>query len=231
MDFTKFISLIDSRTLYFTRADKFEDPFEGSLPKINITSRKFVPLSVPEVDHENYLAAVHALGLIGHNWRRFTAINCWHENEHESAAMWKLYLKSDEGIAIQSTYKLLKESIIDEENVYIGKVNYIDYEKGYIDARNILNAFFHKRKSFEHEREIRALIMKLPLRGTGNMNSEKDTIINGLKIKVDVEKLIQNVYIAPNSPQWFSDLVDAVVKKYSYNFRINHSHLNNSPLY
>ena len=29
MDFTKFVLLIDSRRLYFTRADKFDDPFEG----------------------------------------------------------------------------------------------------------------------------------------------------------------------------------------------------------
>ena len=32
------------------------------------------------------------------------AINCWHLNDHESAAMWKLYLKSNEGIVIQSTF-------------------------------------------------------------------------------------------------------------------------------
>ena len=24
------------------------------------------------------------------------AVNCWHLNEHESAAMWKVYLKSNE---------------------------------------------------------------------------------------------------------------------------------------
>ena len=29
LDFTKLVSLVDSRRLYFTRADKFEDPFEG----------------------------------------------------------------------------------------------------------------------------------------------------------------------------------------------------------
>ena len=39
--------------------------------------------------------------------RDCTAVNCWHINEHESAAMWDLYLKSNEGIAIQSTYQKL----------------------------------------------------------------------------------------------------------------------------
>ena len=42
MDFTKLVSLIDSLRLYFTRADKFEDPFEGSFPKINVAARRKV---------------------------------------------------------------------------------------------------------------------------------------------------------------------------------------------
>jgi len=33
LDFTKFLSLIDSSCLYFTRVDRFDDPFEGSRPK------------------------------------------------------------------------------------------------------------------------------------------------------------------------------------------------------
>ena len=47
MDFTKLVSLIDSRRLYFTRADKFADPFEGSWPKINVLAREFVPEDIP----------------------------------------------------------------------------------------------------------------------------------------------------------------------------------------
>ena len=39
MDFTKFVSFIDSRTLYFTRADKFGDAFEGSWPKMNVCAK------------------------------------------------------------------------------------------------------------------------------------------------------------------------------------------------
>jgi len=45
--FTKFVSLIDSRRLYFTRADKFDDPFEGSWPKMNVVARQYVPPEIP----------------------------------------------------------------------------------------------------------------------------------------------------------------------------------------
>src|SRR5258705_185923 len=33
----------------------------------------------------------------------------WHMNEFESAAMWQLYANFDEGIAIRSTYKRLRD--------------------------------------------------------------------------------------------------------------------------
>jgi len=55
---------------------------------------------------------------INRNWPKFNAINCWHMNDHESAAMWKLYLKSDEGIAIQSTYRKLKDAITDDDEIF-----------------------------------------------------------------------------------------------------------------
>ena len=109
LDFTKLVSLIDTRRLYFTRSDKFDDPFEGSWPKPNVEERKYIPTALPAEGQNKYLEVMNKLGYINKNWRRYMAVNCWHANEHESAAMWKLYLKSDEGIAIQSTYSKYKK--------------------------------------------------------------------------------------------------------------------------
>lgn len=230
MDFTKLVSLIDTRRLYFTRADRFEDPFEGSWPKINVEARKYAPENLPAEEQQKYLDTMKGMSNIIKNWRRYTALNCWHENEHESAAMWKIYLKSDEGIAIQSTYSKLKKSITDDEIVHIGRVKYIDYEKEYIDANNSLAAFVHKRRSFEHEREIRALVTKWPI-VDGTLDFSIDTIIDGLPIKVDMETLIENIYVAPTAPKWFADLVDGVVKRYGYRFEVVQSKLYSSPLF
>ena len=33
MDFTKFVSLLETRSLFFVRADSFTDPFEGTWPR------------------------------------------------------------------------------------------------------------------------------------------------------------------------------------------------------
>ena len=60
----------------------------------------------------------------------------------------KLYLKSDEGVAIQSTFKRLKENFNQKESrpVYIGKVRYIDYEKDVMSQSGALSPFIYKKK-------------------------------------------------------------------------------------
>jgi len=144
--------------------------------------------------------------------------------------MWKLYLKSDEGIAIQSTYKKLKRSLIDEEQIFLGVVKYIDYEKEWIDDGNMLSPFVHKRKSYEHEQEVRALVIKWPTDEQG-FEFDNETIVDGLRIKTDIETLIERIYVAPSTPNWFSELVKAVVNRYGYEFKVEHSKLNEKPLF
>ena len=39
MDFTKFVNLLDTSKLFFPRADKLGDPFEGSFPRGNVMLR------------------------------------------------------------------------------------------------------------------------------------------------------------------------------------------------
>src|SRR5208283_5194086 len=83
-------------------------------------------------------------------------VNCWHMNEVESAAMWKIYSTSKDSVCLQTTFARLRD-VLPEDDVYIGVVNYISYDRDMIPDDNGLWPLFHKRKSFEHERELRAL--------------------------------------------------------------------------
>lgn len=226
MDFTKFISLIEKKEIYFTRADKFEDPFEGSLPMrtfdirnrfLACTSEEERKLRIKECKRKNKAQ------------RRHVAINCWHENEFESTAMWKLYLESDKGIAIQSTYKLLKNSFIEGNKIFLGKVTYIDFTKESTKFYDHFEQFCIKRKSFEHEKEIRALITNLSF-GNNDLDLSKP-LPDGLGISVNLEKLIQNIYVAPNSPNWILKLVKNTVERCGYKFKVKKSHLDKRPLF
>jgi len=87
MDFTKLVSLIDTRQLYFTRSDKFDDRFEGSLPRRNVEARKIIPNYIPDELKYVYENLMNSSIDINKNWKRYMAVNCWHANEYESAAM------------------------------------------------------------------------------------------------------------------------------------------------
>ena len=227
MDFTKFVSMLDSGNLQFSRADKLEDPFEGSFPKINTGVAQPLPTGFSEDAREGYNKCIVEKR---EKMKAYTAINCWHRNDHESLAMWKLYLKSDEGIAISSTWRKLKTSIIDNEAVIGGEVNYIDYESySKLDPDSIFSQFFCKRISFSYEQEIRLIVSKSVEFLVDNTAAPIPA--EGLKIKVALHDLIESIYVAPKTPEWIQRLVENVTKKYTYGFPIINSKIDDTPLF
>lgn len=212
MDFTKFIYLLENESLYFARADKFDDPFEGSYSKQNVQNRNFI--------YRNTSAEI--IKNLSKQDIECTFMNCWNLNDYESAAMWKLYSSSNEGISIQSTFKRLTECFQKDNNysTFIGKVKYIDYDTDCFSDVNWLYPFVHKRKQFESEQEIRAVIQEYWLIGK-----------NGIDVPIDLEMLIEKIYISPTSPDWFSDLVKSITKKYGINKDIVKSSLSDDPVF
>ena len=63
--------------------------------------------------------------------RDYTMINSWCLSEHESISMWDRYADKD-GLAILSDVSSLKSSFTGDEEVYIGVVHYIDYQRDLI---------------------------------------------------------------------------------------------------
>ena len=150
-------------------------------------------------------------------------INCWHSNQHESAAMWKIYLKSDEGIAVRSTFDRLARCFDEDDKlnqVCIGRVDYLDYDNAEIPMNNAFYPFVSKRVSFAHEREVRAVIM-MPAANEAP----------GLNIHVDLATLVEEVVLAPFSPVWIRELAAAVLRRYSLEAPLRQSRLGEDPLY
>lgn len=231
MDFTKLISLLDTGALFLSRADKLGDPFEGSLPHINVATRIAQYAQISPQSIESILQQAEQRGLINEQLRRSVAVNCWHMNSHESAAMWKLYLKSDEGIAIQSSFRRLRDSIQEESDVYVGCVKYIDYDREWFSMDNIFNPFVYKRKSFEHERELRVVAPVLVPAEPGGTAFSKPSMEHGINIKVNLHSLVDNVYVAPGTPSWFKDLVASAIERYGFSFSVHQSKLSDKPLW
>jgi len=142
--------------------------------------------------------------LAGIDYRKFVFVNCWHMSEYESGALWRLYLKSDEGIAIQSTRSDMHSSL-QGQNVWTLPVRYIDYADDDPAMPTRMAAFRFKRKCFEHERELRAIVY-LDVQG----EAAKPPDVRGISIDVDLDQLIAAVYVAPTAPDWLLDLTARV---------------------
>ena len=223
LDFTKLASQLDKQALFFIRADKLSDPFEGSYSKANIKLRPIIYKDIPKKSQEQFPDIYKKI-------KRSMFVNCWHINEGESAAMWKLYLKSDEGVAIQSTFKRLTESFNDylEDEVCIGKVRYIDYENEWLPEGNLFYPFLHKRKSFEHEHELRAIIL---YSGDEGIDLTRESSDLGMHIPVNLDILIEKIFVSPTAPKWFNDLITSIIAKYNLKKEVIQSSLANDPVY
>jgi len=229
LDFTKFVSLLDRQALFFCRADKLSDPFEGSFSKANLELRRGnyerMPKLAQEMMDKRCDPSLKEM-------KKVTCINCWHINEYEFAAMWKLYLKSKEGIAVQSTWKRLKESFNKQDEIVIGKVEYRDYRVEVVPEYHPIFAFFSKRKSFEYERELRAAIQSLSVAfNQREIDKTGQEIGDGKYVPVDLGILIKKIFVSPKAPKWFTKLVKSVVAKYNVSKEVSQSSLSSDPIY
>ena len=224
MSFTKFASLLAKSSLFFARADKLGDPFEGSLSNVTIQLRPVVHKDIPE--EYRTLLPNHIKDM-----RRYVLVSCWHENEQESDAMWKLYSGHGEGIAIKTDFHSLKDSLTGGEHVFIGRVNYVDYDTTYIRENDPIAALMHKRKSFQHENEVRAVIYE-PYRSGGQIIvGGPDVYKTGTYHQVDIPTLIREVIVPPYSEDWFTELVQTTAETYGLQVPVTRSSLAALPVW
>ncbi len=226
MNLAKFISTLQGQALYFARADRMNDEFEGSISRSTQLARHTL---LEAAGLENFAAVSDFVGQAGKDFRSYIYLNCWHMNDHESAAMWDIYLGGEpQGIAVRSTYRRLTESITDQREVIIGVVNYVDFNTEAIPDRNALHRYLYKRKSFEHEQELRALHI-------GHREKEDGTAgplgVDGVPVAVDLDRLVDAVYVSPRAMPWFSELIRTELERYGRNWSVLHSSLDEPAVY
>lgn len=238
MDFTKFIDLIENSSIFFPIVDLFEDKLEGVHNAIgendfyDITNEgKFIRIDKP-LDYrqeENSSKFKSFLSRLVEEIRTSVGISCWRISQHESHAMWKVFLNSNEGVAIKTTPKDFIESIQvqnDFQNTYLGKVKYIDYKNDKVPIDNMFNALFHKNIYFEHEKELRILLYEVNnnKKPTFDLRNLKAMTPPGVSVSLDYKKMIKEVVVSPYAPKWFFDLIKKLlVGKYELNVPINWS--------
>ncbi len=219
MDIPSFLSLLTSNSLTFVRADLFEDKYEGKLPRPTAAL----------IDHQMNLQINN--GEVKPMCRKFSEIldrdnkniflNCWCKANHEMVHMWKIYSKEN-GIAIETTYERLKNSIVSTEAVYPTEIQYLDYKRDIVDWKsNGLTAFTIKRKEYQSENEFRLLIAYPRILEDQLKNFKTHEQINPVReklysetpvihCKVNISDLITRIYISPYAPKWYFEVIKNV---------------------
>ncbi len=206
LDLSKFLDLLLHKQLFMARSDKFEDQYEGTFSEP--TYKEIRKLSENNPKFLEYYK----------EHRKNVVISSWHINEVESFAMWQIFTKDNEGLAIQSTIGRIQDALRLELHYEqnIGEVNYIDYKTEHIPFNDTFFPFLFKRKAFNYEKEVRIIT---------DASSREKTINEGLKINVDVQRLVEKIYIHPKSENWYKKLVFELMNRLDMDFDIGVSDL------
>ncbi len=213
MDLARFLALIDQKGLYFSRLHELVDTWEGAWSASDPLFRR---------DPEYMQLAASQLT------SSVPLVSCWHENETESVAMWKLYVSGKEGVAIKTNVSSLIDLFSVGREMKLGRVLYRDindfqhspevfvFEDGRCtsstDVLPLERSVFRKNMGYRHEQEVRAVIYdtycaRQAIFSAGNLR----TIELGLKepegppgvnVPVDLALLIQEIVVSPAFPSW-----------------------------
>ncbi len=226
IDLEKFNDMLETRSLFFCRTDKFSDPFEGSIPKNEFEYRA-------EQGQDYGMARIHR------KLKKFTLINCWHINDNESDAMWRLYLKTNEGVAIQTTVGKLCNALDKSTFIFrVSKVRYINYDTDIwyhkmdypVSGYNFYVPLIHKRIEFSHENEFRILF------DIENEDQYEDYWANqpdpmGKKFEVDINKIIDKVILPSTADEKVEEKVKQIMNRNNFNCDLCYSKLKDEPYY
>ena len=241
----KLIDFLETKSLHFARVDTLDDPFEGSWTIRNKIANE---LQIREMLKEagkignplDYNADTFRSSFeeSTRTQRQYTYVNCWHGGDDENAAMWKLYGTSSGSVAIQSTYQELvnaipAKTVVDKDTVgpaHIGKVQYKNYMDGvdFITGGNAMAPFMCKRREFEHEKEVRAIVWAYGRMPNYYRKTGGDTP-TGFKVGVNLDDLVDSIRVQPSAPSWVRQSIESIVGRYGLTDKVISSQIDTNP--
>ena len=254
MNFAKLVSMLETRQLFFTRADKLDDPFEGAWSEPTLRQLDSLILHGDDKgrtdpatgdrylsEKETALSWKQIIGGYSQVERRFTLLNCWREGEHESEAMWNQTPRHGEKyeLAIKSDFKSLVYSFPSRSRVpnIVARVEYIPYQTKEMPL-SLAAPYFHKRMEFQDEREVRAIMSATPYvpdpahpdrDDVKAPDYSRDVCDVGLGYEVNPADLIHEVVVSPHAHSWLTELVAKVMERYGLNIPVSQSQLLGTP--
>ncbi|SEQ34555.1 hypothetical protein SAMN04488038_105297 [Solimonas aquatica] len=204
MSFAKFDWTIQNKCLWLCRADLLGDPWEMSLSgeQLRLVINRHPITPIGEAQRES--AEERAKRILG-LWRSRTFVCCWNKSQHESNALWKIYCKNPDGVALQTTHQKL-ESIKDRHSLH--PVTYpVPGSSNRTPTHTDLVT--KKRPMFSYEEEVRIVF---------HDESNEAGTANGVRLEFDLD-LIESIRVHPEAGEAFFEVVTNIVQTYAPKFR------------
>lgn len=219
MDTAKFLHLLHSQTLHFTRGDQFEDKYEGAFTS---SLRDAIKRSYEENDIQfTYPEFKRRL-------RERVYLNCWHLGPDDNMAMWKIYGQSSSSVAITTTVKKLRDVLKSAKlRYYIGiaKVEYIKHWRDPdIRIAPYSNVFSYKAVPYRFEQEVRVIL------DCFDQTFEHENTDECVRAPVALRRMLRSIVVAPDAKDWFRDLLRDVTKAHGLSTPIRRSQLARTPI-
>jgi hypothetical protein len=226
MDLPRFVSMLASDELWFTKAATCDDPNEGFC-KIVPSARLGLEsgglrVGPPEqvLAEMRSLFAAEADDVCG-NARDHLYVNSWCL-EFESMAIWEIYATRGCGLAVRSSvgqYRQAARFDVRADQYDFGKVTYDDDLESSVEIQrdfrsgalpvgsglwpHVLKLSFHKHSCYRYENEWRAALAEF-------YRPE----IKGVPVKFDMGQLISAVYVGPRADNFFYAAVKSIMNKF-----------------
>lgn len=202
----RFLDLIETRKLFFTRVDTFSDPNE-----FPITAKDAQAFHMNIGDYKNEFERI----------KRQTYVNCWRIDANESFGMWSAYSDLETGIAIKTQAGKLIAAYTErygEYSITIGKVRYIDEKMEMVQIPgmplNIFYNIFAKTKPYEYENELR-------LAFEDSVNKDKEHLC----IDINPHTLIEEIRVGAKAHPLYVRMVECILKENSINVPVIKSNI------
>lgn len=217
LSLSKFMDLLDTSALYFRRIDCFEDQLEATQPD---GASFFAKTTENPWQLYELLCVDKQLNI----YKNMTFANCWHINDRDNPDMWHTYVMShgNEGVAIQTCFRNLADSFNTDRVLTNLKMKYIDYHTCFLDYSfpNYPEYLSIKDKQFEYENELRIITLEkeYPQFDADLMGMDYNKQINthkGEHIKIELQTLIQSIYLSPNSTLRFREHIEQLLLKHN----------------
>lgn len=211
----KFLCLLTSSQLFFSQASSFEDLFEGDYG--DAAKQKIRE----QYGDGQYLRDYNTYDFL----RDHTYISCWHENQHESDAMWKLY---GNAVAVKARFSNISDLLTwsETEVKYSGRVHYIDFSTEHVNVESSYLPYFFKRLSFAHEKEVRFLIQE----HRHNWDDYPQPTIGKLAL-LDINNTLEEIVLSPTMEAHIADAVEQVIRQSGVSIEVRRSVLLNRPVW